>query len=67
MTYDNVVSITLEHANDESAMIYANMLCQVEYETSTQTIAHSRHIGSTDDFDVYYCYGADHHFFTEKE
>lgn len=51
---------------EQDAIDYARGLVWMEVESSEQEIAHSRHIEDVDGIGVWYCYGADHYFFTDE-
>jgi len=69
MIYEKVYDATLEgHSyNNDTAVEWANGFVFGECETSEQNIAHSYCVTVTDEgIGVYYCYGADHYFFTDE-
>ena len=55
-----------QDGSHEEAIDYARGMVWMEVESSEQTIAHSDHIETVDGVGVWYCYGADHYFFTDE-
>ncbi len=56
----------LSNATEEDAIDYARGMVWNEVECSEQEIAHKQHIEDVDGVGVWYCYGADHYFFTDE-
>lgn len=68
MVYNKVYDVLLEgnEYDHQQALDWARGFVFMECETSEQEIAHATGVGIVGGIGVYYCFGADHYFFTDE-